>query len=103
MDGIATYRELGCIKPFRAVRQTSSAASSVKQQSGIAIDKAHRQCCGVAILRLIADRNPLSHQTSYSYRKTSAGAIRVAMRAGYKVDRKLIKIAAALIQMPCTQ
>jgi transcription initiation factor TFIIIB Brf1 subunit/transcription initiation factor TFIIB len=40
---------------------------------------------------------------NYSYRNTSAGKIRVALRAGYSVARKLIKIAAAAIQMACTQ
>ena len=38
----------------------------------------------------------------YSYRSASTGAIRVALRAGYNVAMKLVKIATAAIQMPST-
>jgi hypothetical protein len=39
----------------------------------------------------------------YSYLNASTGAIRVALLAGYSVAMKLMKIAAAAIQIPSCQ
>src|ERR1700760_4755082 len=52
---------------------------------------------------LQAARSLLTPVFFYSYLSTSAGAIRVAFRAGYSVARKLTKIATAAIQMPSIQ
>src|SRR4051794_27932972 len=41
-------------------------------------------------------------RTTHSYRKTSAGAIFVALRAGYNVARKLTAIARPAIQKAST-
>jgi hypothetical protein len=39
----------------------------------------------------------------YSYLSASTGAMRVALLAGYSVAMKLMKMAAAAIQMPSCQ
>jgi len=59
---------------------------------GTSADAARMSACATATTAAI-----------YSYRSTSAGAILVALRAGYNVARKLTRMAAAAIHTPSTQ